>query len=379
MIRILHSVSNMDRAGIETMLMNFYRHMDRDKVQFDFLCNKPDRGAYDEEIRSLGGRIFVSPGFMSCRKYAKFMTELLNEHPEYRIIHTHNGSLMIYALESAKKNKVPIRIAHAHATAVPVGLKNQLKKFMRPMIKYAATDYWGCSNAAGEFYFSEKRWNNSNELIHNAIDVDNFTFNQKIRDEIREKYGFGDKLVIGNVGRMMAQKNQKKLLDVFAEIQKINPNTHLVLIGTGELENELRQQAENLGITDSITFTGVLSNVNEWYSAIDVFVMTSLYEGLPVVAIEAQAADLPCVLTDTITPEVKITQNVQFLGLYDEPKKWAQAILNFKPTERVSRRAELQKAGYDIETEAKRMQELYLNLYSKIQEGKNENRNSYSS
>ena len=370
MIRILHSVSNMDRAGIETMLMNFYRHTDRDKVQFDFLVNKPDPGAYDEEIRSLGGRIFVSPGFMSYRKYLKFMTDLFEEHPEYQIIHTHNGSLMLYALEAAKKNKIPVRIAHAHATAVPVGLKNQLKKLMRPLIKYAATDYWGCSDAAGKFYFSEKRWNKSNELIHNAINVDNFTFNEKIRKEIRDEYGFGDKLVIGAVGRMMAQKNHKKLLDVFAEVHKINPNTHLVLIGTGELENDLKQQANELGITDSITFTGVLSNVNEWYSAFDVFVMTSLYEGLPVVAIEAQAADLPCILTDTITPEVKINENVKFLGLYDEPIKWAKEILDVKQKKRVPRHDELQKAGYDITTEAKRMQNIYLKLYSEINEGK---------
>jgi len=160
------------------------------------------------------------------------------------------------------------------------------------------------------------------------------------------------------------------MLDVFAEIQKLNENTHLVLIGTGELESNLKQQAKDLGIEDSITFTGVLSNVNEWYSAFDVFVMTSLYEGLPVVAIEAQAADLPCVFTDTITPEVKINENVQFLGLYDEPEKWAKAILEIQPARRVSRMAELQAAGYDINTEAKRMQELYLKLYSEIEEGK---------
>lgn len=370
MIRVLHSVSNMDRGGIETMLMNFYRHMDRDKVQFDFLANKPVPGDYDEEIRALGGRIFVSPGFKSYRSYLSYMTELFKEHPEYQIIHTHNGSLMLYALESAKSNGIPVRIAHAHATAVPVGLTNQLKKLMRPLIKYAATDYWGCSDAAGKFYFSEKYWNKSNELIHNAINVKNFTFNEEVRKSIREQYGFGDKLVVGHVGRMAPQKNHKKLLEVFAQMHKINPDTQLVLIGTGELEESLKQQANTLGIADSVTFTGVLSNVNEWLSAFDVFVMTSLYEGLPVVAIEAQAADLPCVLTDTITPEVKITDKVKFLGLHDEPIKWAKAILEIKPVERVSREAELQKAGYDIESEAKRMQELYIKLYSELQEAK---------
>ena len=137
MIRILHSVSNMDRAGIETMLMNFYRHMDREQVQFDFLQNKPDPGDYDEEIRELGGRLFVSPGFLSYPKYEAYMTELLKEHPEYKIIHTHNGSLMLFALKAAQKNNVPIRIAHAHATAIPPGWKNEFKKLLKPRIKYA--------------------------------------------------------------------------------------------------------------------------------------------------------------------------------------------------------------------------------------------------
>ena len=367
MIRILHSVSNMDRGGIETMLMNFYRHMDRDKIQFDFLANKPAKGDYDDEIKELGGRIFISPGYMSYRKYVRYMTELFKEHPEYKIIHTHNGSLMLYALKSAQKNGIPVRIAHAHATAVPVGLKNELKKLMRPMIKYVATDYWGCSDAAGKFYFSEKRWNNANELIHNAIDVDNFTFNESTRRQIRQKYNLGDKFVIGHVGRLAPQKNQKKILELFAEVRKKNTNAHLVIIGTGELEQQLKQYTAQLGIADAVTYTGVQTNVNEWYSAFDVFVMTSLYEGLPVVAIEAQAADLPCVLTDTITEEVKITDNVRFLGLHDEPIKWADAVLGFEIKQRVSRKAELTAAGYDIEAEAKRMQELYLDLYSKIE------------
>ena len=266
-----------------------------------------------------------------------------------------------------KKNDIPVRIAHAHATAVPVGLSNQLKKLMRPMIKYAATDYWGCSDAAGKFYFSEKRWNNANELIHNAIDVDNFTFNEAIRQEIRAKYNIGDKLLIGHVGRLAPQKNQKKILELFAEVHKRNAETHLVIIGTGELEQSLKQYTAELGLNDAVTFTGVQTNVNEWYSAFDVFVMTSLYEGLPVVAIEAQAADLPCVLTDTITPEVKITDNIKFLGLHDDPIKWADAVLDFEPKKRVSRKSELVAAGYDIEAEAKRMQQLYLDLYSKIE------------
>ena len=366
MIRVLHSVSNMDRGGIETMLMNFYRNVDRSAVQFDFLANKPQPGDYDEEIRALGGRIFVSPGFVNWKKYEEFMTGLFREHPEYKIIHTHNGSLMLYALRAARKNGIPVRIAHAHATSVPPGLKNQVKKLMRPLIKYEATDYWGCSDAAGEFYFSKKRWESGHQLIHNAINVDGFRFDPEKRAKIRAEYGLTDRLVVGHVGRLAPQKNQKKLIEVFAEVRKKNPEARLVIIGTGELEAELKAYAKQLGVGDAALFTGVLSNVSDWYSAFDVFVMTSLYEGLPVVAIEAQASGLPCVLSDTITPEVKITDVVRFAPLGGSAASWADTVLGFEPAARVSRSDELRLAGYDIRYEAERMQNLYLALYNRL-------------
>ncbi len=366
MIRILHSVSNMDRAGIETMLMNFYRHMDRERVQFDFLANKSKAGDYDDEIREMGGRIFVSPGYKNVGQYAKYMKELFCKHPEYKIIHAHNGSLMLYALKCAQMNNIPVRIAHAHATSIPFDFKNGIKKCMKPMIKYVATDYWGCSNAAGEFYFSKKRWDKRNQLIHNAIDVDKFTFNEEWRRQIREQYGLVDKFVVGHVGRLTWQKNQKKLLEVFAEFHRINPKSQLVIVGTGELETKLKNQAKELGIFDAVTFCGMQTNVNEWYSVFDVFVLSSWYEGLPVVGIEAQAADLPCIFTDKITPEVKVTDRVRFMGLEDDAKAWADAILSFEKKDRTSRFYELKDAGYDIETEATRMQELYINMANGI-------------
>ncbi|MBQ7573400.1 MAG: glycosyltransferase family 1 protein [Clostridia bacterium] len=365
MIRILQSVSNMDRAGIETMLMNFYRHMDHDRIQFDFLANKPKPGDYDDEIRSMGGRVFVSPGYKDFKKYLDFMTGLFGQYPEYRIVHTHNGSLMLYALISAKVNNIPVRIAHAHATAIPFDFKNGIKMCMKPLIKYVATDYWGCSNAAGEFYFTKKRWNKANELIHNAIDTDKFTFNESARERIRREYGLGDKFVVGHVGRLTWQKNQKKLIDIFSKLHRTEPNAQLVIVGTGELEGKLKKQVSELGISKSVTFTGMQTNVNEWYSVFDTFVLSSWYEGLPVVGVEAQAADLPCVFTDTITPEVKVTDRVSFMGLNDDDEAWAREILKSRGKQRVSRFEDLKKAGYDIKTEAMRMQKLYLDLYEK--------------
>ena len=364
MIRILHSVSNMDRGGIETMLMNFYRHVDRSEVQFDFLCNKPDPGDYDDEIREMGGRIFVSPGFKSFPRYVGYMTDLFREHPEYRIIHTHNGALMLYALLSAKKNRIPHRIAHAHATGIPPGAGSQLKKLMKPMIKYAATDYWGCSNASGAFYFTKKRWDKKHELIHNAIDAEKFTFDAKAREEIRARYGLTGRTVLGHVGRLTPQKNQAKILDVFAELHKTDPEARLVMIGVGELEEALKKHTAELGIEDYVIYTGVQTNVNEWYSAFDVFIMTSFNEGLPVVAVEAQASDLPCLFSDAITPDVRVTDNVRFMGLYDDPAVWAKAIPEIVRENRVARKDDLVRTGYEIEAEARRMQELYMRLYA---------------
>ena len=368
----------MDRAGIETMLMNFYRHMDRDRVQFDFLANKSKPGDYDDEIKKMGGRIFVSPGYKNVGRYSKYMTELFRAHPEYKIIHAHNGSLMLYALKCAQMNNIPVRIAHAHATQIPFDFKNGIKKCMKPLIKYVATDYWGCSNAAGEFYFSKKRWNKRNQLIHNAIDADCFTFNEQARSRIRTQYGLGDDFVVGHVGRLTWQKNQKKLLEIFAALHKIKPDSRLVIVGTGELEAKLKNQASELGISDAVTFAGMQTNVNEWYSVFDVFVLSSWYEGLPVVGIEAQAADLPCVFTDKITPEVKIMDRVLFKGLEDDAKAWADAILSFRRQDRISRFDELKSSGYDIKTEAARMLVLYEALYANIADGTsdlNENRN----
>ena len=204
-----------------------------------------------------------------------------------------------------------------------------------------------------------------NQLIHNAIDVNKFEFNEAARRRIREQYGLGDKFVIGHVGRLTWQKNQKKLMEVFAELHKLCPDSQLMMIGTGELEEKLKKQVAELGISDAVTFTGMQTNVDEWYSVFDVFVLTSWYEGLPVVGVEAQAADLPCVFTDTITPEVKVTDNVRFLGLDDDAATWAGEILKFREKSRTSRFNDLKNAGYDIRTEALRMQDLYIDLYKK--------------
>ena len=275
MIRVLHSVSNMARAGIETMLMNYYRKMDLSQIQFDFLANKPMPGEYDEEIRQMGGRVFVSPGLnpLHFPRYERFMRDLIAANPEIRIVHAHNEAMGYYALKSAKDAGIRIRIAHAHNTQIIRDYKYPLKLVCKALLPGTATDYWSCGRDAGIYYYGKKRWEESGFILHNAIDLERFRYQPEIRDRIRKAHGLENAFVIGHVGRFNLQKNHTRLLDIFASVAGMLPEARLVLIGTGELEEATREKAGALGLADRVLFPGQMPNVNEWYQAMDCFVM----------------------------------------------------------------------------------------------------------
>lgn len=227
MIHILQSVSNMDRGGIESMLMNYYRHLDRTRFQFDFLVNKKKPGFFDDEIRALGGRIFQSPGVapQSYPAYLRSMQQLLAQHPEIKVLHAHNEAMQLFALEGAKKAGLPVRIAHAHNTRLPKDAKLPIKWFCKQFIPGAATDYWACGRAAGIYYFGQSAWDARGVTLRNAIDLDRFGYRPEVRAKLRAEYGLNDKLVVGCVARLMAQKNHTRLLDIFAALKKVRPDS----------------------------------------------------------------------------------------------------------------------------------------------------------
>ena len=367
MIRVLHSVSNMDRAGIETMLMNYYRHMDRDKVQFDFLCNKKKPGAYDEEIGKLGGRIYHTPGLNPAKypQYLKYMKQLFAEHPEYKIVEAHNGALGVYALHAAKVNKIPVRIFHAHGASITKDWKLPLKLFCRSRLAANINERYTCGKAAAECYFGKSVVENNNYVfIPNAIEVERFLFNPTIRNQIREKYNLQNKHVIGHVGRFMAQKNHAFLLEVFAEYAKEDTNAYLVLLGDGELMDAMKAKAKELGISDLVLFVGNVGNANEWYQAFDLFMLPSIWEGLPVVGVEAQAADLPCIFSDNVTKEIGLSSKAAFISLNDTKKQWVETMKNMmKETQRENTEELITSNHYNIKQEAILLQERYLKLY----------------
>lgn len=366
MIRILQSVSNMDRAGLETMLMNYYRHIDRTKVQFDFIVNKPKPGNYDEEIKHMGGRIFLSPGLSPLRypKYLRFVKEIVEKDDRIKIVHAHNEAMGFYALSGAKKAGVKVRIAHAHNTQIIRDYKWPLKMVCKRLLPLAATDLWSCGRDAGIYYFGKKRWEERGVIIRNAIETEKFAFNTAVRDEMRKKYDLKGKKVLGHVGRFNLQKNHDRLLDIFAAYQKRNPESMLVLVGEGELESEVREKTEKLGLANKVIFAGLQKNVNEWYQMMDVFLLPSLFEGLPVVGVEAQAAGLPCIFSDRVTDEIALSDQVMRLSLDAENEKWAEAIeyLIKNKKDRKQGAGLVRKAGYDIATEAERLQNLYLSM-----------------
>lgn len=367
MIRVLHSVSNMDRAGIETMLMNYYRHIDRSKVQFDFLCNKTKPGAYDDEIKQMGGKIYHTPGLNPAKypQYLKYMKKLFADNPEYKVVEAHNGALGVYALHAAKVNNIPVRIFHAHGASITKDWKLPLKLFCKSRLAANITERYTCGKAAAECYFGKEVVESGNyDFIPNAIEVEKFLFNQEIRNQIRSKYNLNGKHVIGHVGRFMSQKNHTFLLDVFAEYVKEDKDAYLVLLGDGELMDSMKNKAKELGISDLVLFVGNVGNANEWYQAFDVFILPSIWEGLPVVGVEAQAADLPCIFSENVTKEIGLSDKAAFLSLDAPKKEWTDEIKRkLQNTERVDREKLITDNHYNIKKEAVLLQERYLKLY----------------
>lgn len=360
MVRVLHIVTNMDRGGLETMLMNYYRHMDREKIQFDFLEHRRDRAAYDDEIESLGGRIFRLPRLNPLSSdYFHALNAFFAAHPEYRIVHSHLDCMSAYPLCAAKNAKVPVRIAHAHSTSQDRNWKLVFKLISKKLISLYTTDLFACSADAGEWMFGTK----DVHILPNAIDIERYAFNLLIRNQTRKVLGLDDAFVIGHVGRFSAVKNHSFLTDVFAQIKRQEPNSKLLLVGAGSEMQAVQQKVKALGLGADVIFTGVRNDVANLMQAMDVFVFPSLYEGLGIVLIEAQSAGLPCVVSDVIPREAYLTDLVTAEKLSSSVETWAEKILEKREVLRTDRRAEIAAHGFDITTEAVKLQEFYINVY----------------
>lgn len=353
MIRVLQVFHGMDCGGAETMIMNLYRHIDRSKVQFDFLVHTAKKCFFDDEIRQLGGNIYSVPYYKitNGNQYKKALDEFFNAHPEIKIVHGHLGSCAHIYLKKAKQHGC-YAIAHSHNTK-PKGFsfKNCMYRLFTYKTRGIADYFFGCSVAAAEYRFGEKiARSNRCGILKNAIDVNKFAYSESYRNEIREEFNLGNKFVIGHVGRFNTQKNHAFLIDIFKAVHDQRPDSVLMLVGTGDLMLTIKQKVKSLGLNESVIFTGLRSDVHKMMSAFDVFLFPSLYEGLPVTLVEAQAAGLPVVCSDVITGEISITSSVAFLPLGNE-KIWSENVV--KKNKKLDNQCDLiQQNGYDINSSA---------------------------
>ncbi|MEM4260806.1 MAG: glycosyltransferase [Candidatus Woesearchaeota archaeon] len=360
-IRVLQVFGRMDRGGAETLIMNVYRHIDRNKVQFDFLVHTQDKCAYDDEILSMGGRIFRVSRYKVYNhlQYINQIKNILSKN-QWEIMHFHFFTIFPVYLSLLNKYKYKI-VIHSHSNSLEKSFKGFYQKLLLNKIKKFDVEKFACSQKAGEFLFKK----NDFITFKNGIDTKKFSFKSEIRAQIREILRIQNKIVLGHVGSIYEPKNHLFLIDVFYEVQKIKSNSVLILVGDGHLKEKIKIKIKKLNIDEKVIFMGVREDVYNILNSFDVFVLPSLFEGLPVSLIEAQNNGLKCIISDRITNEVKITDLVDFLPLEKGAKYWAEHIAKSLDYERRDRSEDVIKAGYDIKENAKWLEKFYLELINK--------------
>lgn len=362
-IRVLHILQRMEAGGTQALLMNLYRNIDRSKIQFDFLVEYKEKQFYDDEINALGGRIFRTSirEDYNIFKFCSYLKSFFKEHNEYKIVHVHAFTIGYFCLRAAEKAGVPIRIAHSHNNETVHDSKYLLKRLMQRLYTLHANELFACSQEAGKYLFGDRQFT----VLKNAIDSDAFVANEEIRKEVRAELGLDDCLVIGSVGRLHPQKNQKRLIHIFNKVHEIKSDSKLLLIGSGPLEQELRDEVESLGLQTEIIFMGNRKNMSRLYQAMDVFAMTSLFEGLGIVAVESQAAGIPTVCSDGFPEDIRITPLVVKKNLSDSDDEWAHEILKAEenPCRHKNMKRKIIDSGFDVKSSALELSEYYIKKY----------------
>ncbi len=352
MIRLLCIVSSMDTGGAETFLMKLYRGLDKSRYQMDFIAATSKKGYYDDEIRSMGGKIYHIALHTKHPVRAFWQVKHIVKSGQYNCVLKLLGSpIGVIDLLAARTGGARLLAARSCGGFIRSDSKKHLlQELLRKILNKTATVKLAPSDLAARYTFGDKLFEAGKvTLLHNALDLSVYRFSKAGREEVRKEFSLGDSLVIGHIGRFTAQKNHAFLLEVFAELKAKRPDAKLLLVGTGPLQETIRQKSEKLGLDGHVIFAGVRSDIPALLSAMDAFVFPSFYEGMPNTVIEAQATGLPCVIADTITKGAKVTDLVNRLSLGAPPAVWANAALSAAQTERTDTSAVLRNAGYDIE------------------------------
>lgn len=364
-LHVLHVFGKLNRGGAESRVMDLYRNMDCTKVQFDFMQHTTRVCDFQPEIEQLGGKVYHVPPFRFWNYffYCKAWKEFIKKHPEIRIVHGHMTSTASIYLPIAHKKGV-FTIAHSRNAGVDKGIKGKLTKFLRRNLKEKCDRCFACSKLAGEAVFGKEAMEQGNvTIIPNAIDAARFTFDPEVRKQKREELHIQpQEFLIGEVGRFDPQKNQKYAVEILAECRKKNFPAKLILIGEGPLMETVRQQVEELRLQEYVIFTGLQKNVVPFYQAMDFFLLPSFYEGLPGVAVEAQASGLRGILSNAITTETAMTSLMEFRSVQEPARVWADRIMACGHYERQNMLKQMQETGFDVKNLANRLQDFYLRV-----------------
>ena len=367
-IHVLHVLGGVGLGGAESRIMDLYRQMDRNEIRFDFLVHATDTNArkpefYDEEIQAMGGHIYVLPKFKVYNyfSYRRAVRDFFAAHREFRVVQGHMTSTAGIYLPIAKKAGVPVTVAHARNAGVVKGPKGLATRFFRRGLAKKADRCFACSKLAGEDVFGKAAMEaGAVKIINNAINVSRFTYDEKVREEVRAQLGLSDNLVLGHVGRFEYQKNHPYLLNVFAAVCKERSDAALLLLGDGVDRPAMEERCKELGIADKVRFLGNRKDAERYYQAMDIFLLPSFFEGLPGVLVEAQAAGLKCIVSDSVTREAQATDLVTYLSIEDTPEVWAQEIRKQADYVRRDTSGELRAEGFDVRSQAESYRRFYL-------------------
>lgn len=364
-IRILHVVTSLDRGGLENMIMNFYRKLDREKVRFDFLVHKRTENGFEAEVESLGGRIFELPekrSVKNLRKYLRALEEFFLSHREYKIVHCHINALSAFPLYAAKRAGVPVRILHSHTSKTETGCKWLFKEVLKPFARRFCNFRFACSESAGRYLFGKRAAERGDVIVvKNGIDCERFAFDGETRAVMRKRLSLSsDETVFCHVGRFDKYKNQGFVVEILSELKKDGVAARALFLGDGEDFEKVKALSKKLKVEESVLFAGVVSNVSDYLQAADVFVFPSVFEGLPLTLVEAQANGLFVFASSAISKECDLSGRVRFLPLESGAALWAKEIEKEMPFVRRDSAQKIRSAGYDSAQSAKFLERFYL-------------------
>ncbi len=366
-VRIAHIIGKMQNGGVEAVVMNYYRNIDRTKIQYDFIIDSDSSNpVLQDEIESLGGKVITIPPYQKPVSYHKALYKLFTEN-NYPLAYSHLNTLSVFPLFAAWRAGIPIRVAHNHSTAGKGRgefKRNMMKYTLRPFAKVFPTHLCACSEYAGRWIFGKNAMDSGRVRVWpNAIDTERFAYNERVRNDIRMKLNLTGKFVIGHAGRFVHVKNHDFLMDIFSEIRKRRENSVLLLAGDGPLFNMFRDKVKSAGLSDSVIFLGSVHDMEKYYQAMDLFIFPSLYEGLGMAAVEAQISGLPVIASSEVPDEAKFCDNMKFMSLRQSASEWAQEALRISDGHvRKDMSIYARESGFDVKTQGERLSEWYCSL-----------------